>query len=61
MTLYSQSAIINEIGTTCAPPSQTSIDHQRIPFNLRDEAKGLLGLWFGERWSKWFRDAWGDQ
>jgi N4-gp56 family major capsid protein len=54
MSLYSQAAVINEIGTTCAPPSQNSIDHQRIPFNLRDEAKGLLGLWFGERWSKWF-------
>jgi hypothetical protein len=49
MTLYSQSAVINEIGTTCAPPSQDSIDAQ--PFNLRDEAKGLLGLWFGERWA----------
>jgi hypothetical protein len=36
MTLYSQAAVINEIGT---PPSQNSIDHQRIPFNLRDEAK----------------------
>ncbi len=54
MTLYSQAALINEIGTTCAPPSQHSIDHQRIPFNLRDEAKGLLGLWFGERWATWF-------
>jgi len=54
MTLYSQAAVINEIGTTCAPPSQDSIDHQRVPFNLRDEAKGLLGLWFGERWAKWF-------
>ena len=30
MTLYSQAAVINEIGTTCAPPSQNSIDHQRI-------------------------------
>jgi Protein of unknown function (DUF4043) len=39
MTLYSQAADINEIGTTCAPPSQNSIDHQRIPFNLRDEAR----------------------
>jgi N4-gp56 family major capsid protein len=54
MSLYSQAAVINEIGHVCSPPSQNSIDHQRIPFNLRDEAKGLLGLWFGERWSKWF-------
>jgi Protein of unknown function (DUF4043) len=30
MTLHSQAAVINEIGTTCAPPSQNSIDHQRI-------------------------------
>ena len=49
MTLYSQAALINEIGTTCAPPSQDSIDHQRILFNLRDEAKGLPGLRFGVR------------
>ncbi len=42
MTLFSQAALINETGTTCAPPSQDSIDHQRIPFDLRDEAKGLL-------------------
>lgn len=54
MTLYAQSVAINEIGHVCSPPSQNSIDHQRIPFNLRDEAKGLLGLWFGERWAKWF-------
>ena len=54
MTLYSDAVTINEIGTTCAPPSQESIDHQRIPFNLRSEAKGLLGLWFGERWASWF-------
>jgi len=25
------------------------IDRQRISYNLRDEAKGVLGLWFGER------------
>jgi len=49
MTVYSQGVVINEIGTTCAPPSQDSIDHQRIPFDLRDEAKGLLGLWFVRR------------
>ena len=46
---YSQAALINEIGTTCAPPSQDSINHQRILFNLRDEAKGLPGLRFGVR------------
>jgi N4-gp56 family major capsid protein len=54
MSLYAQSVLINEIGHVCAPPSPDSIDHQRIPFNLRDEAKGLLGLWFGEKWAKWF-------
>jgi hypothetical protein len=51
VTLYAQSALINEIGHVCSPPSQNSIDHQRIPFDLRNEAKGLLGLWFGERWA----------
>ena len=54
MSLYAQTVTINEIGSTCAPPSQHSIDHQRIPFNLRAEAKELLGLWFGERYAKWF-------
>lgn len=54
MSLFSQSASINEIGKTCAPPSKNSIDAQRIPFDLRDQAKGLLGIWFGERWSTWF-------
>ena len=39
MTLYAQSAVINEIGHVCSPPSQNSIDHKRIPFNLRDEAE----------------------
>ena len=38
VTLYSQAAIINDVGTAFAPPSQNSIDHQRIPFNLDDEA-----------------------
>jgi hypothetical protein len=51
MSLYAQSVVINEIGHVCAPPSPDSIHHQRIRFNLRDEAKGLLGLWFGERWA----------
>jgi hypothetical protein len=52
MTLYAQAAVINEIGHVCSPPSQNSIDHQRIPFHLRD--KGLLGRWIGERWAKCF-------
>jgi hypothetical protein len=51
MTLYAQAAVINEIGHLCSPPSQNSIDHQRIPFNLREEAKGLLGMWFCECWA----------
>jgi len=42
-------------GTTCAPPLQDSIDHHN-PFNLRDETKGLLGMWFCERWAKWFQN-----
>lgn len=51
MSLYSQSAVINEIGHVCAPPSKNSFDAQRIRFDLRKYAKGLPGLWFGERWA----------
>lgn len=51
LTLFSETAFISEIGHVCSPPNQNSIDHKRISFNLHDEAKGLLGLWFGERWA----------
>lgn len=51
MTLYQDSATINEIGHVCAPPSQYSIDHQRIQFNLSADAKNLARSWFGEHWA----------
>lgn len=53
MTLYAQSAVINEIGHVTAPPSQKSIDDQRSLFK-REKTKGLLGLWFCRRWAKRF-------
>jgi hypothetical protein len=56
-TLYAEAAVINEIGRVCSPPSQNGIDHQRIPFDFREEAKGLLGLWFGERWATRLSDV----
>ena len=43
MTLYAQSAVINEIGHVCSPPSQNSIDHQPIPFQLRGKACSACG------------------
>lgn len=50
MTLYSDSVVINEIVTTCAPPSQDSIDHQHIPLNVRD-CQGRLVSRFSEGWA----------
>ena len=34
------------------------IDRQRILYNLRDEAKGVLGLWFGERRAERSHSVW---
>jgi N4-gp56 family major capsid protein len=54
MTVYYDSVTINEIGNVVAPPSDNVIDAQRVPWNLRERGKELLGLWFADRMATWF-------
>lgn len=41
MTLYSQAAVINEIGTACA--LHPALFTQRLPFKLRERSKAFSG------------------
>lgn len=49
LTTYSDSLYINELMHAVRVKSDTSIDAQRVPFNLRTEAKDGLRDWFANR------------
>lgn len=51
LTTYSDSLVINELGHVVGVKSKNSIDQQRVPFDLRDEAKGGLSDWYAKRYS----------
>jgi N4-gp56 family major capsid protein len=51
LSLYSDSLVINELGHVVGVKSKNSIDQQRVPFDLRDEAKGGLSDWYAVRFS----------
>lgn len=51
LSLYSDSLVINELGHVVGVKSKNSIDQQRVPFDLRDEAKGGLSDWYAKRFS----------
>lgn len=51
LTTYSDSLVINELGHVVGVKSRYSIDQQRVPFDLRDEAKGGLSDWYAKRFS----------
>lgn len=51
LTTYSDALIINELGHVVGVKSRNSIDQQRVPFDLRDEAKGGLSDWYAKRFS----------
>lgn len=51
LTMYSDSLVINELGHVVGVKSKNTIDQQRVPFNLRDEAKGGLSDWYAKRYS----------
>jgi N4-gp56 family major capsid protein len=51
LTLYSDSLVINELGHVVGVKSQNTIDQQRVPFNLREEARDGLGDWYAKRYS----------
>jgi N4-gp56 family major capsid protein len=51
LTTYSDSLTINELGHVVSVKSENTIDQQRVPFNLREEAKGGLAEWYAKRFS----------
>lgn len=51
LTTYSDSLVINELGHVVGVKSENTIDQQRVPFNLRSEARGGLADWYAKRFS----------
>ena len=49
LTIYDDSFYINELGNTVGVKSKDTIDAQRINFDLRAEAKDVLGEWWKDR------------
>lgn len=51
LTTYSDNLLINELGHVVGVKSENTIDQQRVPFNLRAEARGGLADWWAKRYS----------
>lgn len=51
LTTYSDNIVINELGHVVGVKSQNTIDAQRVPFDLREEARMGLADWYAKRWS----------
>lgn len=51
LTTYNDRVLINELGHVVGVKSENSIDQQRVPFNLRDEARMGLSDWYAKRFS----------
>lgn len=49
LTTYSDKVIINELAHAVRVRNKNTIDAQRVPFNLRDEARSGLKDWFANR------------
>jgi N4-gp56 family major capsid protein len=54
LALYSDALVINELGHVVTVKSQATIAQQRVPFNLRAEARDGLSDWWAKRWSLTF-------
>lgn len=54
LSIFSDSLVLNELGHVVGVKSQNTIDAQRVPFDLRDQAKDALGQWWADRLSYWF-------
>ncbi len=54
LSIFSMPFLINELGHVVGVKSENSIDQQRVPFSLREEAKGALAEWWADRRSAWF-------
>lgn len=51
LSIYSQAVTINELGHVVGVKSENTIDAQRVPFDLRQEAKDGLADWWMDRLS----------
>lgn len=51
LTIYSDALVINELGHVVGVKSENTIDDQRVPFNLREEARNGLADWWAKRCS----------
>ena len=55
LTIYSDALVINEIGHVVGVKSENTIDQQRVPFEMREEARSGLADWFRKRISVTFK------
>ena len=51
LSIYSDSILINELGHVVSVKNGNTIDAQRVPFNLREEARDGLADWYAGRFS----------
>lgn len=51
LSIYSDSVVVNELGHVVGVKSENTIDAQRVPFDLRAEAKDGLAEWWMDRLS----------
>lgn len=54
LNLYSQQLTVNELGHVVGVKSENTIDAQRVPFDLRSQARMGLRDWWSARWSMSF-------
>lgn len=54
LSIYSDSVTINELGHVVGVKSENTIDAQRVPFDLRTQAKDGLAEWWADRMSTAF-------
>jgi N4-gp56 family major capsid protein len=57
LSIYSDAVLINELGHNVGVKSQNTIDQQRVPFDLRVQARDGLGEWWADRKSISFFNA----
>lgn len=51
LTTYSDALVINELMAVVGVKSRRTIDQQRVPWDLRNTAKGRLADWYKKRYS----------
>jgi N4-gp56 family major capsid protein len=54
LTIFSDAIVINELGHVVGVKSNNTIDQQRVPFDLRMEARDGLADWYAKRFSQAF-------